>query len=293
MRKFAKALLGAALAAWCCPQAGAEEPDTIKVVGNPSHVVVALQGGTTTVTVVEGDAERFTYTAVSEDTKESPDGDAPEQAEPVDDWTPTLPFLNTDGWKRTRTVGLGGIYGGWLHPFDCDAWLKGGWEAGVARVIGVNYQPWRRGPVFGTGAGVAFRTLLAQDWAHYAKEGDALVGLPYAEGERRDNSRLTTFGFDVPLTISQNIVRDFGVTVGAVVNFNTYASAVTQLSRGGARYKTEYRGLRQRFVTFDLVAMLGWTHDFNVYFRYSPMQPFQDGMGPRMKTLSVGASIGF
>lgn len=288
MKKLIFPFLLAALTAF---EGKAVEPSdtTTRVFENPASVSVTNADGVTTVRVRDA-AATYTYTSDTQGAQVSPAQTGSNTGSNVD---VTLPFEKNKKWHKVRMPVLANIFGGWVHPVDGEPWLKNGWEIGIGQAVGVDWQPWRLGPTFSTGLGFSWRFLLAQNDTYYCKVGEVVVGLPYAENQVRDYSRLKLFNFQVPLLVNQNIYRDFGIQLGAIMNFNTYATATTQMLVDGVQTHVCYKGLHQRFVTFDLFAAIGFMDDCGIYVRYSPMQPFEDGMGPRMHTLAVGAMIGF
>lgn len=289
------------------------ETDTIKVIKSPSQVVVTTQGNSTIVSVTgvpDNDEYYYQYATdviVPDSAAVSGSGD---------DWNPELIFLSKGDDsaeapdaeflfpftkpRRHRVaacfdyVFFRNIYWGWMFRFDADPGMKNSFECGIGEVAGVSYTPWLRGPEFSLGLGIRFSQYCAQDGYRYVKQGDNLMLVPMAEGERTDKSRVMTATFCVPLMITQRVYRNFYISAGANANFNTYTRAFSQYyTDDDTRLSSHYKGLHQRLLTIDYMAVLGFSRDIGVYFRYSPMSVMRHPYGPETKSFSIGLTLNF
>lgn len=284
------------------------ETDTIKVIKSPSKVVVTTQGNTTIVSVTGvPDNEDYYYQYATDvivaDSVPSDD----------DDWNPEHIFLQNPDCaaddaeflfpftkpRRHRVarfdyVFIRNIYWGWMFRFDADPAMKNSFECGIGEMAGVSYTPWLRGPELSLGLGIRFSQYCAQDGYRYMKQGENLLLVPLAEGERADKSRVMTATFCVPLMITQRIYRKLYVSAGANANFNTYTRAFSQYyTDDNTRMSSNYKGLHQRLLTVDYTAIVGFNRDLGFYFRYSPMSVMRHPYGPEAKSFSIGLTLNF
>ena len=66
------------------------------------------------------------------------------------------------------------------------------------------------------------------------------------------------------------------------MNWNFYADYKDSYRIGKSDYTETTRGLDQRKISFDGIAMLSWG-GLGVYFRYAPQSVMKDGWGPEIK----------
>lgn len=290
---FATAALAFALASY------AEEPaDTVKVIENARNVTVVKTGNTTIVKAEYANEDDETIHFQYELDVVSPDTVADNLP---DDWGMDLPFMKTgcggcetevDGKHRvTRYVtGMRHIYWGWRFNYGDKGNVKNCFETGIRDVVGVSWK--YRGAELEIGVGFSFRRYLAADGFSYAKEGDRLVIKNVADGFRCDKSRLDIATFQVPVLYNQRIGREFGFTIGGVMNFNSYAKAMTEIYEGDVKHKTEYKGLQQRLFTVEGMAAIN-VCGVGIYATWNPMKMFYKEFGPEVKSWAIGVDLNF
>lgn len=184
------------------------------------------------------------------------------------------------------------LYWGWNFNYNNTDNVKNCFEVGVGEVFGLNISPFRNGPSFNVGVGFGMRRYLAADGYRYDVTENNILVIPFHNGNVI-KSRLDSWTFHVPVMISQKIYKKLAISVGAWLNFNTYARGETQYYIGDVKFKEEYKGLSQRFFTVDAVAVIGIKDGIGVYTRWSPMSLFTDGRGPNLQSASLGVMLNF
>ena len=91
---------------------------------------------------------------------------------------------------------------------------------------------------------------------------------------RSSNLNLWTVQF--PLMFTQKIVKKLDITVGGILNWNTYARVDNHYEIEKVEYDTKFKGLKQKKISFDVMGALSW-NELGVYCRYSPSKFFKDG----------------
>lgn len=301
MRAISAAILF--LTAATCASAQTQPADTVKIVTNADMVTVTQQGGNTKVHIITNDntgtVNVYEYAASETTTSIPANLDS-------DKLVMELPFTKI----RTRTEAAGttsskpawhkriitvvkDIYWGWTFNYDGKAGIENSFEVGVAQLIAIEWQPWQRGPRFNVGAGFGMRRYLAGKGCIFAKEGDRLLSRPVDEDSHLDHSRWDVCTFHIPFRITQNIYKHFGISAGAIVNFNTYGKVSSRWEQDGVRYTETIKGLQQRLLTVDLIGIIGLTEWIGAYVRWSPMNVMRHYYGPEFKSWSIGAIVNF
>lgn len=267
------------------------EPDTIAVLSDASRVSVTRTDTNTVITVTGADNAPDAYYEFTAD-HGTPVTDMLSLKDP--DWSPAFPFTSSRRRHSVyKTTWFANTVVGASVPLSASAGMQASFEGGFMSVVAANWQPWRQGPTLSVGAGLLLKMFAVGDGMRFECDGRHLMLVPVGDGVRDYGSRLQMFSFTVPVTLRQNIYRLFGVTLGAVINFNSYAKAGTHYTTAdNCRYDATFKGLHQRLVTVDLMAAAGYD-DVGVYVRYSPSRLFSDGWGPRMRSLSVGLILAF
>ncbi len=265
-----------------------EAADTVISISRPGTVVITSTPGLNTVTVtgIPGHPDYHYEYSVKVDNEAS--------AAPESD-SFSLPFMSKGNtWRRFAITGFNDIYFGAVIPMDEPDGVKTFLEGGVMSVIGAEVQPWRRGPNLRIGFGFSIKTMVVSDGYRLdMPDADRLAIVTADEDVTPGRSRIHNFALTFPITLRQNIYKDFGVTVGCVLNLNTYTTASASWDVDNRHYKESYKGLNQRFFSVDLVGALGLADNTCVMVKYSPNSWFRKGYGPEFKTITVGLGIGF
>ena len=199
------------------------------------------------------------------------------------------PFTRNDSsWRKPHwEVFTSDLMFGWgghsVDALDRDRVKKSMSEIGILNLIAL-------GRVFNQGRstvslGVGFNWhrygLESPYFWHRTTEGT----LGYMEfGEPFDKHRATLLvrSMQFPLMFNQSLGKRWNVAVGAVMNWNFYADVRNSYRMGKTDYNETTRGLNQRKISFDGIAMLSW-HGLGVYFRYAPQSVMKANYGPELK----------
>lgn len=279
---------------------GQQPADTVKVIDKVRNVVVVKTGDTTVVKAdyrdEDGDPLQFRYEVKVTGTDSVAGGD-----EFPDEWGMDLPFLKTrcvtcsdnkgGRHKVYRDItGLRHIYWGWRFNYSGKGDVKNSFEVGVRDLVGVSWK--YRGAELEIGAGLGLKRFLAREGSVYGKEGDRIVFTPVPKGVDVCHSRLDVLAFHLPVLYNQRITGGLSVTLGGILNFNSYAKSYTRSFNGKDRYNIEYKGLQQNLVTADVMAAVNLC-GFCLYSSWSPMDLFKKEYGPELKGWSLGVELSF
>ena len=266
MRKKLTLLLVAIMALpSLCAASDAIKDDSVKVIKNPEQVTITKRDGAFRINVEGNETDkdyRYEYFV-----KERYDG--------------KLYVQESEGGKVK-----------FRHPFSkCDSnYKKPHWEVFTSDLM------------FGWGGhsvASADRDLLKKsislgvgfNWQRYnlkspyfwARSNEGVLG--YGELlEPFDKHRATLLvrSMQFPLMFDQSLGKNWNLAVGAVMNWNFFADYKNSYRIGKSNYTETTRGLNQRKISFDGIAMLSWG-GLGIYFRYAPQSVFKTGFGPEMK----------
>lgn len=284
--KLFLAALFAAASLTTMAQSSTESPDTIKIFDKARRVTITRTDTGSHISVV-GTSENDTYDIII--------GKSDSTAVISPTWEPNFPFMQAKSKQESLVVHIGrNIYGGVTLASGGDESISTGFELGIEQLVGISYHPTRQGFSINTGLGYGYRRLSVKS-THMLHQGkDRVLALvPAQEGYSDCKSRIEAFMIHVPVTMTQRIHKNFAVTAGAMVNFNTYTVANSSYRLNDVEYNLKYKGLHQRHMTVDVIAGIGFLNSVGAYFRYSPMNMFDDGFGPITKSISAGISLNF
>lgn len=134
------------------------------------------------------------------------------------------------------------------------------------------------------------------NWRNYRMTGDTrfvknssgnVELAPYPEGAKPKFSRVKVFSISGAL-LAFHTFKDWGIAVGPVINFNTYASLKTRYSIDGGKYKDVEKNINQRKVTFDIMGIIQ-TPAVDLYLKYSPNSVLKDGV--KFRSLTFGFAL--
>lgn len=283
MKKYIFLLICAIVA--IIPASAIASADTVFGFDRPDSVTIISSDNSLSVKVV-GDryGERFQY-------------DYHTRVDSADNtvWNINLPFTKSEssrsGRSRFSIDWCDNIYIGGTIPLDHEPGIRGGWEIGIDNIFAVCWRPARCGTALSLGFGMGYRSANVGGGRVIAMHDKILSVDPAGEGIDKASSRLHLLRFHVPLMITQRIYKDFKVRVGGILNLNTYMSATTKTQSANVTSKSNFHSLHQRFLTADLFGSLNFIDGMGVYVRWSPMQVFDNGWGPKFEALSVGVNF--
>jgi hypothetical protein len=265
--------------------------DTVKVINNPNYVTITRDGSSTTVTASYNDrhSERiYNYT-----TEVNPNDGSVIEDEPS--FNLDFPFLkdkSSNGGAKLTIGFMKDLYIGVMIPQADPYGFRNGWDVGFGQLVGIESRLNNHGLYFNVGFGIFDKYFRIEKYARVSSNFGAVSVLPVEEGVNDAKSHLYMFGFQVPVMLRQKI-RDVAISVGGVVNLNTYMVGEYSYNIGNVKTKETYHGLHQKPVTVDLKAAVTFWEEIGAYVRYSPMSMSRDGYGPKFKTLYAGVTFNF
>ena len=137
------------------------------------------------------------------------------------------------------------------------------------------------------GAGVSWRNYRMTGHTRFVKEGNNIVLDSYPEGADIKFSRLKIFSITVPFMVNQAIGRKAVLSLGPVVNINTYGSLKTRYVLNDEKIKEQSKNIRQNSATIDFMAKLR-LGKIGIYAKYSPSDVLNTAFGPEFNSFSTG-----
>ncbi len=304
MKRMLLLVTAAIAASTLSAQTAKVESDTIKTISRAENIVITRTGNQTVIRAFETEEGKtggmiYTYTVTEEpDSMYSRLRDIdPDNVRPETIFR--FPFATNSNrhkehkFKPSRFVtGLRYIYWGWNFNYDYKSGTGNCFEAGVADLIGIEWET-SRFTRLGLGLGFGMQRVTAADHTLFATEGDAITTIPTPESAAQEYARLDNWRIQLPLYWRQRLAGRFGFSLAAILNFNTYSEAHNRFHLGNTTYTEQITGLRQRLVTCDVMATLGLVDALGVYVKWSPVTTFSSQYGPAYKTISVGINLNF
>lgn len=223
--------------------------------------------------------------------------------EPVDNvdifsetWGIEMPFfkkkpiqVDNGGCTRTNTF-FNHAYWGQRFNYHNKGQLDNSYEIGVRSVLGVKWTNSYSKVSFATGLGFGMVRTTADRGYVYLKDQDKLILSRVPEPYTVNSTSLNVWRFHVPLMMTVPLCKGVKLTLGGVVNLNSYAKANAQIITDNSRVKACYKGLQQRLFTCDIYGAFSIC-GIGVYATWSPMTLFQSQFGPDVMAWSIGADI--
>ena len=293
--KFMTGLL--AISTACVSSAAQEATDTIKVIEKANKTIVTRSGNTTKIVADIGDTVNSGQYYIYEIEVSRLDGD--QETELKDPWDMRIPFFyprnpeTESGSRHTikrKVTALKHIYWGWRFNYHDKVHVKNSFETGIRHMVGVTWNRGRKTPSFSIGAGFGFMRLNAQDGYIYEKLSDCITFDAVTSEIKIDKSHLDIWRLHMPVMMTIPLGRAGNFCFGGVANFNTYASAVTQIYYGDVRKKTKYKSLQQNLLTADLYASIS-IGGVGIYATWEPTSLFNKPYGPQLKSWSIGIDM--
>lgn len=263
--------------------------DTTIVVNNAKKITIEKSRNSMAVKV-EGTADNPDY--FYSQTMEVDSSAAVIATEKNADWDFTIPFVNKN--KKSRryymtenltSVGFGMVNA--LHaPDDLKVDMGASYELSVDNLLKFRYNLLPATSV-SLGAGMSWRNYRMTGHTRFVKEGNNIVLDNYPEGADIKFSRLKIFSITVPFMVNQAIGRKAVLSLGPVVNINTYGSLKTRYVLNGEKIKEQSKNIRQNSATIDFMAKLR-LGKIGVYAKYSPSDVLNTAFGPEFNSFSTG-----
>ena len=263
--------------------------DTTIVVNNAKKITLEKSRNSMAVKV-EGTADNPDY--FYSQTMEVDSSAAVITTEKNADWDFTIPFVNKN--KKSRryymtenltSVGFGMVNA--LHaPDDLKVDMGASYELSVDNLLKFRYNLLPTTSV-SLGAGMSWRNYRMTGHTRFVKEGNNIVLDNYPEGADIKFSRLKIFSITVPFMVNQAIGRKAVLSLGPVVNINTYGSLKTRYVLNDEKIKEQSKNIRQNSATIDFMAKLR-LGKIGIYAKYSPSDVLNTAFGPEFNSFSTG-----
>lgn len=267
--------------------------DTVKIIENASSVTVVRNGDGVTVTVKGINGSPF-------------DGyEFHSSKNTIDQFLPEIdfemPFLRTCKKRHERDWGssmmfFNGMYVGMIRPLEAPDGMLASWEWGVSYLFGYSYRFGRYAPKFSVGTGIALRWYNVGRGYGLSRASDELLIVPVAEDHSDPASRFSSKSITVSAGFTQRIAGSLMLALTATLDFNVHTTGFYKYYDGGkegTRHKIDLSHLHQRVMRWDFMASLGFESALAAYVRYSPVEVFAPGYGPRFRQLAMGLQFIF
>lgn len=206
------------------------------------------------------------------------------------------PFKSDDEKTKHWSIITNGFYMGMGVKHNWDA-INNSFEVGLLNFAAVNYNS-LHGQNLSLGVGIHHRSYSMKRPVMLVRDNfsDAVIMSTYPDNDvdkiKNRSSNLNLWTVQFPLMFTQKIVKKLDITVGGILNWNTYARVDNHYEIDKVEYDTKFKGLKQKKISFDVMGALSW-NELGVYCRYSPGKFFEDGHGPEIKnTWTLGLTLG-
>ena len=263
--------------------------DTTIVVNNAKKITIEKSHNSMAVKV-EGTADNPEY--FYSQTMEVDSSAAVIATEKNADWDFTIPFVGKNNKSRRyymtedlASVGIG-MVNAVNAPDGLNVDMGASYEISVDNLFKFRYNLIPATSV-SLGAGMSWRNYRMTGHTRFVKEGNNIVLDTYPEGADIKFSRLKIFSITVPLLINQAIGRKAALSVGPVLNINTYGSLKTRYTLNGEKVKEKNKDIHQSSATIDFMAKLH-IGEIGFYAKYSPSDVLNTEFGPKFSSFSAG-----
>ena len=214
-----------------------------------------------------------------------------------DRWTlmPKVKMGKHDDERNSTIIeGTAHVYAGMTFPTrvqqNIDFSHGSSWEIGFTPFEFDVYLDRKEHHYLTFGLGFDWRNYRMTNQTSFVRTPDGSVALgTYPEGAKPKFSRIKVFSLTVPLLYQQRWGNDWGMGVGAMLNWNTYASIKTKYNMDGGSHKYVEKHIGQRRFTVDYMAIL-YNPFIDIYIKYSPQDVLKEP-GVKFRALSIGFYI--
>ena len=162
-------------------------------------------------------------------------------------------------------------------------------EIGVALMA--DWHPFGKKNEWSVGLGVDFKHYSNSSSSYWAKGPNAAnPALPNGAGESDRSTSINVFSLQVPLMYTHYFDNacKWSLSLGGILNFNTYAIANRSFTIGQEDYDINLHYIGQRPFTVDAFLKFDAPNIPPVYCKYGLMEFFKDNRGPKMHQLTFG-----
>ena len=288
MRKKLTVLLVAILALpSLCVASEAHKDDSVKVIKNPEQVTITKRDGYFRLNVDGNDQNKdYSYEYL---VKAHDDGKLYAQESEGGCVKFRHPFSKDDSTYRRPHLELfmSDLMFGWgghsVADVDRDILKKSMSEIGILNFIALGYVFNQARSRVSLGLGFNWHRYNLENPYFWNRSNDGVLGY-YKSTEQfsKHHATLLVRSMQFPLMFNQSLGKRWNVALGAVMNWNFYADYKDSYRIDKSNFSETTRGLNQRKISFDGIAMLSWG-GLGMYFRYAPQSVMKDGWGPEIK----------
>ena len=265
--------------------------DTVKVIEGAHRMVLteSLTGMTVTVSGMDNDS-LYSYSYHKDF---APDATVATHQH-SNNWELALPFSHKA--KRTKypsnSITIGGLAFGGVIASGAPSLMstnKGkSWEIMLLNALAYQ-RSFTPNDKLSVGIGIDWKNYRLDDNLRYYQDDNGQITIgTYGEEVSKPSSRIKTFAWLVPVTYKRRLYRNLWLGVGAVLNFNSYASIKTKYSIGDIKYEHFNDNIRQNVVTVDLMTSINYSCYYGLYVKYSPCNVLKSSTGLKFKSLTAG-----
>lgn len=270
-----------------CAASEAIKDDSVKVIKNPEQVTITKRDGMFRLNVDGNETDkdyRYEYLV-----KERYDGKLYVQESEGGRVRFRHPFSKCDSnYKETHwEVFTSDLMFGWgghsVDAPDRDILKKSMSEIGILNLVSLARIFNQGRSRVSLGVGFNWHRYNLESPYFWTRSNEGVLG--YGElTEQFDKHRATLIvrSMQFPLMFNQSLGKGWNVSLSAVMNWNFYADYHNSYRIGKSDYTETTRGLYQRKISFDGIAMISWG-GLGMYFRYAPQSVMKDGWGPEIK----------
>ncbi len=210
----------------------------------------------------------------------------------VVDRTYTNPSAKIKG--SNFSVGFSGFSVGFVKALDAPSGM--GQEAGrslefsLDQILSLQWQMPGRRDALSVGIGVDWRNYRITGSERFFRVGNVVGVEDWSLDQTPVDSRLKTFGIQIPVSYVHNFSSFVKAGVSVILNANTYGSLKSHYRDSeGKKFETFQKctGEINRF-TVDFKATVQFCPFVALYCKYSPMKVFRKERGPEFYPLSAG-----
>lgn len=206
--------------------------------------------------------------------------------------------LNLSSGKSIRwDMVSAGLTLGWVTPTNSAPGFSPSMgrsiELGWLMVAGIKMT--HRSFSISTGLGIDWRNFVTKGNNFFYKNPDGQIFLhPYDDDMYNRRSRIKVFSLQLPVLFELRFGkhRNWGLTAGPVINFNTSSSLKTEYKIKEESFTLKTSDIGQRPVTVDAYFAVHF-QEIGLYARYSPMNMLKSSTGLDFGAFSTGVAFLF
>ena len=203
-------------------------------------------------------------------------------------------MMKTDKKPSRFSFDVGGLGFGFVDALDApanmDVKMHSSYEIFIDHLVGIRYRPTRQTASFLVGFGFGWKNFRMTELNRFVKDGNTLGITAYPEGADPKFSRIKKFSLSIPVMFQQELGKDFSISAGAVVNFNTHASMKTKYILDGEERTYTDDNIHQRKVTVDIMGQINFK-EVGLYVKYCPQDILDKTFGPAFNSISTGITL--